>query len=138
MRIEYLKAILKQDVGFFDTQAKTGDIVDSISTSTVVVQEAISEKLGGFIHYFSTFVGGFVVGLTTVWRMGLLTVATVPVLAFSGVFYAMILTDVTSKSHIAYAEAGFIAEQVTSVLIDSKLLGYRYRFKMHALTSFTL
>ncbi|KAA8530347.1 hypothetical protein F0562_005056 [Nyssa sinensis] len=61
LRKKYLEAVLKQDVGFFDTDARTGDIVFSISTDTLLVQDAISEKVGNFIHYLSTFLAGLVV-----------------------------------------------------------------------------
>lgn len=44
-RKKYLEAVLKQDVGFFDTDARTGDIVFSVSTDTLLVQDAISEKV---------------------------------------------------------------------------------------------
>ena len=45
LRRKYLEAVLKQDVGFFDTDARTGDIVFSVSTDTLLVQDAISEKV---------------------------------------------------------------------------------------------
>lgn len=45
IRVRYLQALLKQDVSFFDTDAKTGDIVSSISSDTLLVQDAISEKV---------------------------------------------------------------------------------------------
>jgi ABC-type multidrug transport system fused ATPase/permease subunit len=45
MRVAYLKAMLAQDVGFFDTDASTGEIVSRISSDTVLVQDAISEKV---------------------------------------------------------------------------------------------
>jgi len=45
LRKKYLEAVLKQDVGFFDTDARTGDIVFSVSTDTLLVQDAISEKV---------------------------------------------------------------------------------------------
>lgn len=44
-RRKYLEAVLKQDVGFYDTDARTGDIVFSVSTDTLLVQDAISEKV---------------------------------------------------------------------------------------------
>nr|GEZ24942.1 ABC transporter B family member 19 [Tanacetum cinerariifolium] len=44
LRKKYLEAVLKQDVGFYDTDARTGDIVFSVSTDTLLVQDAISEK----------------------------------------------------------------------------------------------
>lgn len=45
IRVRYLEAMLKQDVSFFDTDAKTGDIVSSISSDTLLVQDALSEKV---------------------------------------------------------------------------------------------
>lgn len=45
LRKKYLEAVLRQDVGFFDTDARTGDIVFSVSTDTLLVQDAISEKV---------------------------------------------------------------------------------------------
>ena len=50
LRKKYLEAVLKQDVGFFDTDARTGDIVFSVLTDTLLVQDAISEKVGNFIY----------------------------------------------------------------------------------------
>ncbi|KAL3624170.1 ABC transporter B member 19 [Castilleja foliolosa] len=111
MRKKYLEAVLKQDVGFFDTDARTGDIVFSVSTDTLLVQDAISEKVGNFIHYLSTFLAGLVVGFVSAWRLALLSVAVIPGIAFAGGLYAYTLTGLTSKSRESYANAGIIAEQ---------------------------
>jgi ABC-type multidrug transport system fused ATPase/permease subunit len=45
MRIQYLQAMLNQDVGYFDIGTSTGEIVASISADTALVQDAISEKV---------------------------------------------------------------------------------------------
>ncbi|XP_059643007.1 ABC transporter B family member 19 [Cornus florida] len=111
LRKKYLQAVLKQDVGFFDTDARTGDIVFSVSTDTLLVQDAISEKVGNFIHYLSTFLAGLVVGFVSAWRLALLSVAVIPGIAFAGGLYAYTLTGLTSKSRESYANAGIIAEQ---------------------------
>eukprot|EP00249_Psilotum_nudum_P016028 c25619_g2_i1 orf=2-967(-) len=111
MRIKYLEAILRQDVSFFDTDAQIGMLVDSISTDTLLVQDAISEKMGNFLHHMATFLGGFVVGFSAVWRLCLVTLAVVPVIAFAGGLYAYTLTRLSTKSQQAYGEAGTIAAQ---------------------------
>lgn len=46
MRVEYLEAALNQDVQFFDTEVRTSDVVFGINTDAVMVQDAISEKVG--------------------------------------------------------------------------------------------
>ncbi|WOL17145.1 ABC transporter B family member 19 [Canna indica] len=111
LRRRYLEAVLRQDVGFFDTDARTGDIVFSVSTDTLLVQDAISEKVGNFIHYLSTFLAGLVVGFVSAWRLALLSVAVIPGIAFAGGLYAYTLTGLTSKSRESYANAGIVAEQ---------------------------
>lgn len=55
LRRKYLEAVLKQDVGFFDTDARTGDIVFSVSTDTLLVQDAISEKVSLLSSSSSSF-----------------------------------------------------------------------------------
>ncbi|KAL5215774.1 hypothetical protein ABZP36_007175 [Zizania latifolia] len=111
LRRRYLEAVLRQDVGFFDTDARTGDIVFSVSTDTLLVQDAIGEKVGNFIHYLSTFLAGLVVGFVSAWRLALLSIAVIPGIAFAGGLYAYTLTGLTSKSRDSYANAGIIAEQ---------------------------
>ncbi|KAL4197759.1 hypothetical protein AMTRI_Chr04g252710 [Amborella trichopoda] len=130
LRKKYLEAVLKQDVGFFDTDARTGDIVFSVSTDTLLVQDAISEKVGNFIHYMSTFLAGLVVGFVSAWRLALLSIAVIPGIAFAGGLYAYTLTGLTSKSQQSYASAGIIAEEaiaqirtVYSYVGESKALG---------------
>lgn len=53
LRKKYLEAVLKQDVGFFDTDARTGDIVFSVSTDTLLVQDAISERVLSLLYLSS-------------------------------------------------------------------------------------
>ncbi|AQK44047.1 ABC transporter B family member 19 [Zea mays] len=111
LRRRYLEAVLRQDVGFFDTDARTGDVVFSVSTDTLLVQDAIGEKVGNFIHYLATFLAGLVVGFVSAWRLALLSIAVIPGIAFAGGLYAYTLTGLTSKSRDSYANAGIIAEQ---------------------------
>lgn len=77
MRIRYLDAALRQDVSFFDTDVRASDVIYAINADAVLVQDAISEKLGNLIHYMATFVAGFVVGFTAAWQLALVTLAVV-------------------------------------------------------------
>lgn len=111
MRIKYLEAALKQDIEFFDTEVRTSDVVFAINTDAVMVQDAISEKLGNFIHYMATFVSGFVVGFTAVWQLALVTLAVVPMIAVIGGIHTTTLAKLSSKSQEALSQAGNIVEQ---------------------------
>ncbi|KAF8403115.1 hypothetical protein HHK36_011209 [Tetracentron sinense] len=111
MRIKYLEAVLNQDVQYFDTEVRTSDVVSAINSDAVMVQDAISEKLGNFIHYMATFVSGFVVGFTAVWQLALVTLAVVPLIALIGAIHMTTLTKLSTKSQEALSQAGKIAEQ---------------------------
>ncbi|XP_011018527.1 PREDICTED: ABC transporter B family member 2-like isoform X2 [Populus euphratica] len=51
MRMAYLKSMLSQDISLFDTEASTGEVIAAITSDIIVVQDAISEKVGNFMHY---------------------------------------------------------------------------------------
>ncbi|KAK1355355.1 hypothetical protein POM88_048611 [Heracleum sosnowskyi] len=41
----YLKAILRQDVAFFDIGTRTGEVVERLSADTVIIQGVLTEKV---------------------------------------------------------------------------------------------
>ena len=41
----YLKTILRQDVAFFDKETNTGEVVGRMSGDTVLIQDAVGEKV---------------------------------------------------------------------------------------------
>lgn len=45
IRTEYLRAVLRQNVAFFDTEITTGDIMHGISSDVAQIQEVMSEKV---------------------------------------------------------------------------------------------
>lgn len=46
IRYKYLEAILRQEVGFFDSQeTTTSEIINSISKDASLIQEVLSEKV---------------------------------------------------------------------------------------------
>lgn len=41
----YLKTILRQDIAFFDNETSTGEVIGRMSGDTILIQEAIGEKV---------------------------------------------------------------------------------------------
>ncbi|KAK8944936.1 ABC transporter B family member 1 [Platanthera zijinensis] len=110
MRIKYLESALNQDIRYFDTQVRTSDVIFAINADAVIVQDAISEKLGNLIHYMATLVSGFVIGFTAVWQLALVTLAVVPLIAVIGGIHAATLSKLSSKSQDALSKASSISE----------------------------
>ena len=44
IRKMYLKAILRQDIAFFDKETSTGEVIGRMSGDTVLIQDAMGEK----------------------------------------------------------------------------------------------
>ena len=50
MRARYLKAVLRQDVGYFDLHVtSTAEVITSVSSDSLVIQDVISEKVRSLI-----------------------------------------------------------------------------------------
>ncbi|CAL5054914.1 unnamed protein product [Urochloa decumbens] len=112
MRLAYLRAMLDQDIAVFDTEASTGEVINAITSDILVVQDAISEKVGNFMHYISRFVAGFAIGFSQVWRISLVTLAIVPLIAIAGGTYAYVTIGLMARVRKSYVKAGEIAEEV--------------------------
>nr|QIZ12948.1 multidrug resistance protein 1-like isoform 1 [Perinereis aibuhitensis] len=113
IRTELFRAILRQDIGWFDTH-EVGELNTRLSDDVNKIQEGIGDKLGQFFQYFSTFIGGFVVGFVYGWQLTLVILAISPLLAISGAAMAWLGSAFTSKELKAYARAGAVAEQALS------------------------
>ncbi|CAM6099091.1 unnamed protein product [Calypogeia fissa] len=116
IRCKYLRAILRQDILFFDTDTSTGEVITRMSGDTVVIQEALGEKVGKFIMLFAAFVGGFIVAFIRSWKLTLVLMAVMPILVMSGSIMAIFISKTTTKSQSAYASAGTVVEQVIGAI----------------------
>ncbi|KAF8380715.1 hypothetical protein HHK36_028205 [Tetracentron sinense] len=112
MRMAYLRSMLNQDISLFDTEASTGEVIAAITSDIIVVQDAISEKVGNFMHYLSRFIAGFIIGFIRVWQISLVTLSIVPMIAIAGGVYAYIATGLIARIRKSYVKAGEIAEEV--------------------------
>uniref|UniRef100_A0A453ICQ6 ABC transporter B family member 6 n=1 Tax=Aegilops tauschii subsp. strangulata TaxID=200361 RepID=A0A453ICQ6_AEGTS len=116
IRSRYVQVLLNQDMSFFDTYGNNGDIVSQVLSDVLLIQSAISEKVGNYIHNMATFVGGLIVGLLNCWQIALLTLATGPLIVAAGGISNIFLHRLAENIQDAYAEAASIAEQATSYI----------------------
>ncbi|XP_068306707.1 ABC transporter B family member 2-like [Pyrus communis] len=112
MRMAYLRAMLNQDISLFDTEASTGEVISAITSDIIVVQDALSEKVGNFLHYVSRFLAGFIIGFVRVWQISLVTLSIVPLIALAGGVYAYVTIGLIARVRKSYVKAGEIAEEV--------------------------
>lgn len=107
----YLKTILRQDVAFFDKETNTGEVIGRMSGDTVLIQDAMGEKVGKFVQLVATFFGGFVVAFTKGWLLTLVMLSSIPPLVFSGAMLSIGISKMASRGQSAYAKAANVVEQ---------------------------
>ncbi|KAJ8435231.1 hypothetical protein Cgig2_028417 [Carnegiea gigantea] len=107
----YLKTILRQDIAFFDKEANTGEVVGRMSGDTVLIQDAMGEKVGKFIQLMSTFIGGFVIAFAKGWLLTLVMLSSIPLLATAGAVMTIIISRMATRGQSAYAKAAIVVEQ---------------------------
>ncbi|RXI09837.1 hypothetical protein DVH24_023283 [Malus domestica] len=107
----YLKTILRQDVGFFDNETNTGEIIGRMSGDTVLIQEAMGEKVGSFIQLITTFIGSFIIAFVKGWLLTLVMLSSIPLLVFSGAMMGIVISKLASRGQTAYSLASTVVDQ---------------------------
>lgn len=107
----YLKTILRQEIAFFDKYTSTGEVVGRMSGDTVLIQDAMGEKVGKFVQLLVTFFGGFIVAFAQGWLLTLVMMATIPPLVLAGAVMSNVVTKMASLGQAAYAESSVVVEQ---------------------------
>ncbi|KAI3461135.1 hypothetical protein Pfo_017798 [Paulownia fortunei] len=107
----YLRAILRQDIGYFDKETNTGEILERMSTDTIIIQDAMGEKIGKFLQLSASFFGGFVIAFIRGWLLTLVLLSAIPLLVISAAFMTVLMAKLTSRGQAAYSEAAVVVEQ---------------------------
>ncbi|EGC33546.1 hypothetical protein DICPUDRAFT_80697 [Dictyostelium purpureum] len=125
-RKEYFKAILRQEIGWYDI-TKSSELSSRISSDTLLFQEAIGEKVGNFLHHGSTFIAGFVIGFIYGWQLTLVIAAVTPLISAAGAFLTKMMIGYTMEGLASYAKASAVAEEkIGSIRTVATFSGERY------------
>ncbi|XP_030529888.1 putative ABC transporter B family member 8 [Rhodamnia argentea] len=115
IRYKYLEAILRQEVGFFDSQeATTSEIINSISKDTCLIGEVLSEKVPIFLMHASVFISGLAFSTYFSWRLSLVAFPLLLLLIIPGMIYGKYLLFLSKKCRKEYGKANTIVEQTLS------------------------
>ncbi|KAL5808894.1 hypothetical protein ACOSQ3_029585 [Xanthoceras sorbifolium] len=115
MRARYLKAVLRQDVGYFDLHVtSTAEVIISVSNDSLVIQDVLSEKLPNFLMNAAMFFGCYLVGFLMLWKLAIVGFPFVLLLVIPGLIYGRTLMGLARKIREEYNKAGTIAEQAIS------------------------
>ncbi|KAI9782007.1 MAG: GTPase-activating protein [Peltula sp. TS41687] len=122
IREQYLAAILRQNIGFFD-KLGAGEITTRITSDTSQVQDGISEKVALTMTALATFLAAFVVGFVKSWRLTLILMSSVLAIALSMGLGSTFMVKYNKKTLEAYARGGSVAEEVFSSIRNATAFG---------------
>jgi ATP-binding cassette, subfamily B (MDR/TAP), member 1 len=113
LRKDYIRALLRQDVSYFDTTTP-GSVATSISTNADMVQTGLGEKVGVACQGIAMLVAAYIVALAQQWKLALVTATTMPA-AVTGVGITVVLdAKLEAKILEIYSKAGGLVEEALS------------------------
>lgn len=109
-RERYVRAVLSQEIGWFDTiganelSTKVGDNIGKVS-------DGIGRKVGDLLQYISQFIGAFIVGFYLCAKLTAVLLASLPLIGGAGYFMITAITAALTQSLSQYAKAGGVATE---------------------------
>ncbi|KAK9268100.1 hypothetical protein L1049_010539 [Liquidambar formosana] len=129
---EHVVKEVSEDIAFFDTETTTGEVIGRMSGDTILIQDAMGEKVGKFIQLLSTFFGGFAIAFARGWLLSLVLLSCIPATVIAGGVMAMILAKMSTRGQVAYAEAANVVEQtVGGIRTVASFTGERQAIKKY-------
>ncbi|KAF9584456.1 Multidrug resistance protein 1 [Lunasporangiospora selenospora] len=110
----YLHSVLRQDISWHDVGRKSESLNTRLSSDTQLIFDGLADKVGMVIMSLTMFVAGFVIAFVRGWRMALVLMSAVPLMAVCGALMAKYATETSSDGQDSYARAGALAEQAFS------------------------
>ncbi|KAG7011022.1 ABC transporter B family member 19, partial [Cucurbita argyrosperma subsp. argyrosperma] len=114
LRLAFLQSVLSQEIGAFDTDLTTAEIITGISSHMNIIQDAIGEKLGHFLSSVATFISGFVIAIISCWEVSLLTLLVAPLVLAIGATYTKRMTVISSHKMGYQSQATSLVQQSIS------------------------
>lgn len=162
MRIEYLKSVLRQEVGFFENQTSdvsTFGVISTITSDAHSIQDAIAEKvfhhprlyisskqsenftlhdfvylqIPNFLTHLISFIFSIIFSFVLSWRLAIASLPFSLLFIVPGLVFGKVLKKLGGKARVTYGVAGGIAEQA----ISSIRTVYSYVGEQHTLDWFS-
>lgn len=110
IRQEYLRAVLRQNVGWFD-KLGAGEVTTRINTDTHSIQLGISEKVSVSIFNIATFIAGFAIAFSVNWKLTIVIATMVPAIMIVGALMSMSEAKLEKESLDCLGRGGTVAEE---------------------------
>lgn len=126
IREHYLKATMKQNIGYFD-KLGSGEVTTRISSDTTLIQEGMSEKVSYMIANLSTFVTVYVLAFTRFYILTFMMLSIAFAVTVSLIVSSGMMKKYFKKAGEGYAVGGTLAEETISSIRNVQAFGIQDR-----------
>ncbi len=109
----FLQAVLRQDVAWHETHP-VGSIITQISNNIQQIEEGMGGNLANFFRDMSLFIAGIIVAFIQGWKLTLVAVAMIPIIAIVFTSLALVIQLFTKVELQAYSKASSLAAEILS------------------------
>jgi len=110
LRRSAFEKLIFMPMDFFN-QNKVGELTSRISSDITQIQETLRTTIAEFFRQIITVLGSVVLLLFISWKLALIMVATVPVMAIIAVFFGRFIKKLSKKAQDFSAESNSIVEE---------------------------
>ncbi|KAK7206666.1 P-loop containing nucleoside triphosphate hydrolase protein [Myxozyma melibiosi] len=122
VREEYLAATLRQNIGYFD-KLGAGEITTRIASDTVLVQDAMSEKVAYVISHTTTFISSIILSFTQSAELTAIILGNVVAIIVVSLIGSKVVTKFAERSQSGYGGGATLAEEAISSVRNVKAFG---------------
>ncbi|KAK9474978.1 P-loop containing nucleoside triphosphate hydrolase protein [Dipodascopsis tothii] len=126
IRENYLRAIMKQNIAFFD-RLGSGEVTSRISSDTLLIQEGISEKMGQLTSNSTTVVVALIIAFSRSYRLAFILISITAVVFASMITCSRYMVKFTRKSLAGYSSGASIAEEIITNVRNVQAFGTEER-----------
>jgi ATP-binding cassette subfamily B (MDR/TAP) protein 1 len=113
LRRAYLKAIIRQNIAFFDN-LNAGEVTTRITSDMNRIQEGITSKISVSLTAGATFVAAVIISFIEYWKLALILLSTVVAIGGAEFLGAKFAVKYSKESFRSYSSGAAIAEEAIS------------------------
>ncbi len=131
LRRKLYKAILSQDISFFD-KARTGDLLSRLSADTQLVQRALTINVSVSLRYILQVIGGIYLMVWISPKLSLVILLLIPLLVVLSTVWGKRLKGLSKRMQEQLGEASVAAEEALGAIRTVRIFaGEDYENKRH-------
>jgi ATP-binding cassette subfamily B protein len=113
MRNDLFRAILRQEIGFFDAN-RTGELINRLSSDVGVLQNALTVNVSMALRTVAQMLVGIGILFVISWRLTLVMLSVLPLIIFGALAYGRFIRKYSKAVQDALARSNAVSEEAIS------------------------